>query len=106
MAEWWNGPYLRGRMQNHAFIEQWNAVTDYPSGGGIWNSTIAEFGLKLYLRAEFGVKDYTRKRNERIIGGGKRNECKIFLAAREVREELTRIDSYTDSNTLHHCAVV
>ena len=69
--------------------------------GGIWNSTIAEFGMKFYLRAEFSVQDHTRERNERIIKGGTRNECKIFLVAREVREELPRIDNY-----LYHCAVV
>ena len=75
-------------MQNDAFLQQRNAVPDYPSGGGIWNSKIAEFGMKLYLRAEFGIKDHTRNRNEKIIKGGTWNECKIFLVA---REELPRI---------------
>ena len=70
-------------MQNDAFIEQWNAVTDYPSGGGIWNSTIAEFVMKLCLRAEFGVQDHTRKRNGRIINGGTQNKWKIFLVVKE-----------------------
>ena len=36
----------------------------------IWNSTIAEFGMKLYLRAEFGVQDHTRNWTERIMCGG------------------------------------
>ena len=72
MVEWLDGPYLRDGMRNDAFLEQRNAVPDYQSGGGIWKSTIAEFGMKLYLRAEFSVEDHTRKRNERIIRGGTR----------------------------------
>ena len=64
MAEWRNGPYLRGRMRNDAFLEQRNAaVPNYHSGGGIWNSTVAEFGMKLNLRAEFGAQGHTRKWN-------------------------------------------
>ena len=38
--------------------------------GGIWNGTIMEFGMKLYLRAEFGVQDHTRNWTERIMCGG------------------------------------
>ena len=72
MVEWRNGRYVRGGVRNEDYLEQRNAVPDYPSGGGIWNSTIAEFGMKLYLRAEFGIQDHTRKRNERIIRGGTR----------------------------------
>ena len=35
MVEWRNGPYRRGGMRNDAFLEQRNAVSDFPSGGGI-----------------------------------------------------------------------
>ena len=91
MVEWRNGRYVRGGVRNEDYLEQRNAVPDYPSGGGIWNSTIAEFGMKLYLRAEFGIQDHTRNRNEKIIKGSTRTECKIFRVA---REELPRIDNY------------
>ena len=64
---WRNGPHLRGGMRNDAFIEQRNAVSDYQSGSGIWNSTGRAFGMKLDFRAEFGVENYTRRRNERTI---------------------------------------
>ena len=87
-------------MQNDAFLEQWNAVLDYASGCGICISTIAEFGMKLHLRAEFSVQHHTPKRNERIINGSKQNEFKIFLAVREVRAELPQIDNHIDFNTL------
>ena len=33
MAEWRNGPYLRGGMRNDAFLEQRNAVFNYPNRG-------------------------------------------------------------------------
>ena len=72
MAEWRNGPYLRRGMRNDAFLDERNAVSDYPRGDGIWNSTTAKFGMKLYLPAEFGIQDHTQKQNEMIIRGGTR----------------------------------
>ena len=77
-------------MRNDAFFEQRNAVLDYPSGGGIWNSTIMEFRMKLYLEADSVFKI----------------TCRSGMKGLSEAAHRPRIDSYIDSNTLYHCAVV
>ena len=54
MAEWQNGPYLRGGVRIVAFLEQQNAVFNYPSNGrnlewhnnGIRNETLFTSGIR------------------------------------------------------------
>ena len=74
-------------MRNDSFLEQRNAVCDYQSGGGIWNSTIS--GIRNEASFTNGIRctklhaEVEWKNEFRIIKGRSRNECKKFLIVEE-----------------------